>query len=357
MNEAISRKITFRSIVENFAPSWYAMVMGTAGLSIAFYYTSSFLNWFYWVGYGLFITSVLMFVLVLVPWVLRFFIAPEKVKESFYHPVHGSFFPTMPISLLLISFAILVFKDYTFLGNSNVWVAFSLYIIGTIMVIVMGMMIIVGLFFNDKVDLSHSNFGWFIPPVAHIIFTRVGFEFVEIFQKSYLGEITFWVSLFGLGIGLFMYIFIGSIVMQRYILHEIPSGSLVPTTFIQLAPLGIFSTIFAKMTHLFPSSSIGILVLFSVLFWSFGIWWLIISVMTLISHLKDRGLPFALSWWAFVFPLVAITLGTFAVSNIASQQASIIFKWLLVGFDVITFFVWFGVLIATFRRAVRGEIF
>lgn len=347
----------FRRVIEKFAPSWYAMVMGTVGLSIVFYYASEVLNLFYWVGYGFFVFSVFIFVLFFVPWILRFFIAINNVKEDFYHPVKGSFFSTMPISMLLISFAMLLYKEHTFLGNSNDFVSLIIFWIGTFLVLVMGILVIVFLFFNEKIEVSHSNFAWFIPPVAHIIVTRVGLELLNVFPRTTMGEIVFWVSMFCLGIGLFMYIFLGSIVMYRYIFHQVPSGEMSPTTFIQLAPLGIFTTIFAKMLGIFGGANIGVFAMLSILFWSFGIWWLIVAVITLISHIKENKLPFGLSWWAFVFPLVAISLGTYSVSHLSSQGASVIFKGVFLFLGLSTFVVWFIVLFVTLKKVIKGEIF
>lgn len=347
----------FNRIVQKFVPSWYAMVMGTVGLSLIFYYASEIVNWFYWVGYGIFVFSVVIFVLFFIPWFLRFFIATDSVKEDFAHPVRGSFFSTMPISMLLISFAMLFYKDHTFLGSSNSLVAVVIFWIGTLLVLIIGILVIVFLFFNEKIEVAHSNFAWFIPPVAHIIVTRVGLEFLNVFSKTTMGEIVFWVSLFCLGIGLFMYIFLGSIVMYRYIFHQVPSGEMSPTTFIQLAPLGIFTTVFAKMLNLLGGVNIGIFAIISIMFWSFGIWWLIIAVITLISHIKENKLPFGLSWWAFVFPLVAMSLGTYAVSNLSSQGASVIFKGIFLSLGFTTSIVWVIVFLFTLKKLVKGEIF
>ncbi|MCX8029810.1 MAG: hypothetical protein N2712_07455 [Brevinematales bacterium] len=346
----------FLRVVDNFVPSWYAMVMGTIGLAISIYYSSTLYNFLYWVGYGFFVFSIVLFILFLVPWTLRFFVSKEKTDETLSSPIYSSFIPTMPISLVLISFGLLTFKDHTFLGEANTNFALILFWIGGILVVIMGFLIISKKFLNPKVELSHANFGWFIPPVAHIIVTRVGIEFISLNQRGPISEIIFWFSMFCLAVGLFMYIFIGSIVMFRYKIGEIPSGNLAPTTFIQLAPLGIFATIFAQITYLFGSSSIGILIMFSILFWSFGIWWFVMSIIILINQIKNNQLPFAMSWWAFVFPLVALTLGTVAMSNISSKDASIIFSYLALVFNGVTTIFWITVFIETIKRVAKREL-
>lgn len=352
----MGKELIFRRIVERFIPSWYAMVMGTVGVSIMFYYASKILGLLYWLGYGIFVFSVIIFLLFLVPWSLRFFIAKDVVREDLYHPFRGSFFSTMPISMVLISFGMLLYKNHAFLGNSWEGVSLVVFWLGSGLVLVMGVVAIVFLFFSEKVEMSHVSFAWFIPPVAHIIVTRTGLEFLGIYSATLMGEIIFWVSMFCLGVGLFMFVFLGSIVIQRYIFHQVPSGEVFPTTFIQLAPLGIFATIFGKMAGMFGNASIGILAMFSILFWSFGIWWLVIATITLILLRKDN-LSFGVSWWAFVFPLVAISLGTHAVSNLASKEASVFFQGIFLFLGGITFLVWLVVLLLTVEKVIKGKIF
>ncbi|MCS7299386.1 MAG: hypothetical protein RMJ37_05460 [Spirochaetia bacterium] len=350
-------KITFKRIVENFPPSWYAMVMSISGLGVSLHYSSEVVSWFYWVGYTLFLLSIFFFVLLLIPWLLRFVIAWDRVKESLNNPIQGSFFSTMPISLVLISFGMIVFQEHLPFKELISTISLVVFGVGTSLVILFGVIAVINLFFNNKVEITHPNFGWFIPPVAHVISTRVGFELLGIFQNNpSLGEILFWLSLFCLAIGLFMYVFIGSIVMYRYILSEVPYNNLAPTTFIQLAPLGIMSSIFVKMISLFGSSSIGILVMFSILFWSFGVWWLIVSTITLFKLILENRIKFALSWWAFVFPLVAMGFGTLGMANVSSQQASTVFMNILLVLNILTFIVFLVVLFETVRRTVKGDL-
>lgn len=350
-------RITFKRIVENFPPSWYAMVMSISGLGIAMQYSSQVVSWFYWVGYTLFLLSILFFVLLLIPWLLRFVIAWNRVMESLNNPIQGSFFSTMPISLVLISFGMIAFKEHLPFREINSTISLGVFGVGTLLVILFGIVAVINLFFNNKVELTHPNFGWFIPPVAHVISTRVGLEMLNIFQNTpLLGELLFWLSLFCLAVGLFMYVFIGSIVMYRYILGEIPQNNLAPTTFIQLAPLGIISSIFVKMISLFGSSSIGILVMFSILFWSFGVWWLFVSTVILIKLILENKIKFGLSWWAFIFPLVAMSFGTLGMSNVSSQQASIVFMNILLVLNILTFFAFLIVFFETIRRTIKGEL-
>lgn len=334
--------MNFRKSVENFAPSWYAVVMGTSGLGVALGYSSDVVGWFFQLGFMFFVLSVFLFLIFLFPWILRFFIATDKIRDELKHPVQSCFFPTMPISLLLISVGVVFFGEGRSLAES---VSLVLFIIGAVIVLVFGVHIISN-FFLSKTELSSANFAWFIPPVSHIVVSRAGLEVFGSGEQYFV----LWISVLFLGVGLFLYLFFGGVVVLRYVMHGVPTGNLFPTTFIHLAPLGIFSSNFAKLGSIYDASW-GELI--SLLFWSFGVWWFLISVILFLKHIGE--LRFALSWWSFVFPLCAISLGTYSVYSFSSDKISGIIAVFLVSLDVIALLVWAYVSSLTVVKLVRRE--
>ena len=92
----------FRRIVKNFGPEWGAAVMGTAALCITMQLSSEVARPFsalLYVGLGFYLLTTFMFIVFLIPWTLRFFMYPEKVKKDLRHPVKGNFFPSMSYNI------------------------------------------------------------------------------------------------------------------------------------------------------------------------------------------------------------------------------------------------------------------
>lgn len=95
--------LSFDQIVKNFAPSWFAAVMGTGVLALGAAFlghefaplaaASMFLHWF----------NIGLFLVLLVPWTLRWFRAPTHATGALSHPVVASFVPTVAIALLVLS--------------------------------------------------------------------------------------------------------------------------------------------------------------------------------------------------------------------------------------------------------------
>ena len=116
----------------------------------------------------------------------------------------------------------------------------------------MGFVILLGIFRNRGIQLQHANFGWFIPPVSKLIIPVAGFELAAVFPQHL--ELTFGLSMISLGVGFFLFLFVGAAVYHRYVYHDLPMSRLAATFFIGMAPTAIIAVILFKMLHLFEAA-------------------------------------------------------------------------------------------------------
>jgi tellurite resistance protein TehA-like permease len=49
--------------------------------------------------------------------------------------------------------------------------------------------------------------------------------------------------------------------------------------------------------------------------WGFGAWSLLVALVLLGRYLRRGGVPYGVGWWAFTFPLGALTLATSSLAN------------------------------------------
>lgn len=352
-------KATPRSITEHFSPAWFAAVMGTAVIPLAI----SFLNypWVKPLSIACNICSSVNFLLFLLPWTAKFFLYPANVRKDLNHPIASNFFPTMPISLILFSLNLLKFPDLFFSRAVSLQLAYYLWLAGTIGIYLMGFVILIHVFRHQEIKLQHANFGWYIPPVSKLIIPLAGFELAGIFPEH--AQLAITVSMLSLGVGFFLFIFVGAAVYHRYIYHELPMSRFAATFFIGIAPAAILSVILVKMMHLFAHHSyLGVdpavmatLGKFGILMtWGFAAWWHVMAVIMILYYLKKIELPYALSWWAFTFPSGALCVS----SGVA---------WQVTGFGLIGGFyqysvafllaIWFLVIVRTVKGVMSGKIF
>jgi C4-dicarboxylate transporter/malic acid transport protein len=348
-----------KDVTENFNPSWFAAVMGTAVIPLALGFGDfPYLEYpvVFFVG-----LSAAMFLAALIPWTLKFFLYPEKVQADFNHPLAANFFPTMPISLVLFSLVLLRYPDLFFARDVSRPLSLWLWGLGAAGIYLMGFVILSRIFRNKQIQLAHSNFGWFIPPVSKIIITLAGLELAWLFPGG--AEVIFCVSMASLGVGFFLFLFVGAAVYHRYVYHELPISRLAPTFFIGLVPTAILAAIFSKAAHFFQETSfLGIapeiftpLAKFVILLnWGFSAWWFIMALLVIVFYLRKLELPYALSWWAFTFPSGALTVA----SGVAWKTTN--FPFLFYFYALALFFllaVWTVVFIRTGRGILSGKVF
>lgn len=94
-----------------------------------------------------------------------------------------------------------------------------------------------------------------------------------------------------------------TVVVNRLIFHSPLPGRLMPTLFILIAPPAVG---FISWTALSGIDPFGRILFFSAIFF---------FLMMLPQLGKFARLPFTLSWWAYSFPLAALTIAQFAMAG------------------------------------------
>jgi len=271
----------------NFPVSFFSSVMGLAGLTIAWQRAERL--------FGVNVSAWLLALTIGVFLVLAGFYAakwlrhPQAVAKEFQHPVRLNFFPTLSISLLLLSVAFLphsiALSLYLWVGGASLHLLFTL--------VVMSIWI-----HHTKFEITHINPAWFIPVVGNIIVPIAGTAhgFVEI-------------SWFFFSIGLVFWLVLLTLVFYRVIFHAPLPQRLVPTLFILIAPPAVGFISYAELTSsLDPFARV---LYYVALFLTV----LLAAQVRLFARLK-----FALSWWAYSFPLAAMTLATLRMQRMSGVE-------------------------------------
>ena len=283
-----------------FPASFFGMIMGVTGLSIAFLQLSKTAPIFTNVAMGnVIIAAVLMVVLlgVYLYKTIRFF--PE-VKAEMKHPVKMNFIPAISISLLLLSVA--------FYALDLVQISQRLWIIGAVMQISLTYWVLYNWVHHDFFTPEHSSPAWFIPIVGNIVVPIAGVHHAPM-------ELNW----FFFSIGVVFWIVVKSVVINRIIFHAPMQARLIPTLFIFIAPpaVGFISYLALNDNQLNQ---------FAMVLYFFGI---AMTLLMLVSLHKFAKLDFALSWWAYTFPVAAMVIASYIMAANSGQ----------IGFQYIAYFL------------------
>ncbi len=352
-------RITFGDIVQHFSPAWFAAVMGTAVVPLAVGFATFAQKLL--VGEIFFVLSLVIFIIASILFLIRLVRYPSAVLQDLRHPIAGNFFPTIPISLVLFSLNLLKFRTFLFPEAVSHQLALYLWAIGALGIYGFGFAIILLTFRHQGIDLTHANFGWYIPPVSLLIIPVAGFELAKLFPQWL--EFTFGFSMISMGTGFFLFLFVGAIVYHRYVYHELLMSKFAATFFIGLAPTAILAISLFKLWHLLqavdvmgldphtfePVAKLGIL-------FNFGLssWWFVMGLIIIAYYIRRIDFPYALSWWAFTFPSGALAVAAGVAREVSHFQSIAIFYNISVIFLLA---VWLLVIVRTSMGMISGKIF
>lgn len=268
------------SRLQNFPISWFAVVMGMTGFSIAWHRAETLLGLPMWPSAVLLGLSIATFVSLLLIYSAKILKYPEQVKAEFAHPVKLNFFPTVSIGLILISVGLLPYSERL---SMVCWATGAVFHLGFTLYVLSAWL------HQTHFEVAHMNPAWFIPIVGNILVPIAGVQ-----------HTTPEISWFFFSIGLVFWPVLFSIVFYRMFFHQPLPAKLLPTLFILIAPPAVGSISWFQLVG--EINAFGRILYYSAIF---------LTLMLLTQITRFMRLEFFLSWWAYSFPMAAITLATF----------------------------------------------
>lgn len=308
----------------HFPVPMFAIVMGLAGLTLVIDALGDPGTWIATVADVLVVIDLAVYALIAIIYLAKAVRHPDAVRAEFNHPVKLSLFPTITIGLILLGTATL-----------TRWpgLAHLLWGVGAAGHLVLTLMILSRWMHQDHFEIQHSNPAWFIPIVGNILVPIAGVP---------LGYET--LSWFFFSTGLIFWPLLFAILMNRYFFHAPMPGKLMPTLFILIAPPALG---FLSWQALHPGSTPDS---FALVLLNVGLFLTLLLAWQIAHFIR---LPFALSWWAYSFPLAAITL---AVLRMAEASGDAFWNGLGMLLAVVTAVLIGALVVRTLVATARGEI-
>ncbi|WP_372965967.1 SLAC1 anion channel family protein [Marinobacter sp.] len=313
---------TDTSRLQNFPVSWFAMVMGLAGLTLALHRAEMVFELNNTASVVLLTLAIAVFISLAALYLLKIIRYPQHVRAELNHPVKLNFAPTISIGLVLISIAMLPHQKSASLLIWGVGAAlhlcFTLYVLSAWI-------------HHTHFEINHMNPAWFIPIVGNILVPIAGVQhgFVEL-------------SWFFFSIGLVFWIVLLAIIFNRMFFHHPLPGKLLPTLFILIAPPGIGFISWMQLNG--ELDAFARILYYSALF---------LTLMLFTQASRFLKLQFFLSWWAYSFPMAAVTLATLSMYQLLGNP---FFKWLGAILLVLLVVLITGLLARTAVAVARREI-
>jgi tellurite resistance protein len=217
--------------------------------------------------------------------------ATEAARAEFLDPGQSSFLGTITISFTLLAAAALPWSRA---------VAEPLWIIGTALQAIL-VVLVFGNWIARPMSLDHVHPGWFILMVGIVVGVPVGVA---------LGHVD--ISWACLALGCLSAVLLYPLILFRLFFHDPLPPPLRPTLFVLIAPPAL---IFLAYINLIGGAldAFGLILFFAGVFFT--------AVVLSLPRLF-LGLTFAVSWWAYTFPLDAMTIAALRYHEHAGHPAS-----------------------------------
>jgi len=261
-----------------FPVMMFAIVMGISGLTISFQKAKEFIGLPSWVPYYMEYLSLGLFGIIALVYIIKLLVYPSEVAAEWKHPVRINFFSAISISMLML--AIITRHDYPAMGSWFWYAGAAMHTFMTLYTITF--------WISHNQEINHSNPAWFIPIVGNVLVPVGG-----------VGLASHSVLMYYFSVGLFFWIILLGIILNRIIFHHQLAQKFLPTLFIMLAPPAVAFIAYFKLYH---SVDVFAHFLYSIaLFFTF---------MLAFMSPKFFGIKYAISWWAFIFPLAAMSIAS-----------------------------------------------
>ncbi|MFD9354828.1 TDT family transporter [Streptomyces sp. NPDC060031] len=348
------------AFARHLGPNWYASVMGTAivanagaGLPLSFPGLRTVCSLFW-------ALSAVMLAVLLTARAAHWRHHGDQARAHLLDPAVAPFYGCLAMALLAVGGGtMLVGKDWIGL-RAAVAVDAVLFTAGTVIGLASAVAIPYLMAVGHGLRPGNASPVWLLPIVAPLVSAALG---PLLLPHLPAGQ---WQEALLLGCyGMFGLSMMATFVMLPVVFARLLTGPrlplfLVPTLFLVLGPLGQSVTAVNQFADVAPhvvrapyDQGFGMLaVLYGVPVTGFALLWLVLASAAVVRAWR-QGMRFAMTWWAFTFPVGTCVTGTEGLARHTGLHA---FAWLTVALYAFLLAAWAVTAGFTLRGLLRGTL-
>ncbi|MEU6321628.1 carboxypeptidase regulatory-like domain-containing protein [Streptomyces sp. NPDC047009] len=323
-------------------PSWFAAVMGTgivANAAVTLPWSFSGLRtaaMVVWLG------AVLLLILLAVGYLRQ-----RAFRLHAGDPVMAQFFGAPPMALLTVGAGTLLLGRRLIGLEAALDVDWVLWSLGTVLGLVTACTVPYLMVTRHRFAPDAAFGGWLMPVVPPMVSAATGALLVP-HTPAGQPRLALLLGCYAmLGLGLVAALLVLAMIYGRLVHHEAPTGTVVPTVWIGVGALGQSVTALGALAAVAPSTlpapyargTAVFALLGGIVVWGFAMLWLVLAAGLTVRTIR-AGLPFAPTWWSFIFPVGACVTAT---SALTARTGSKPFVWIAVVLYALLVIAWVAV--------------
>ncbi|HUB21015.1 MAG TPA: TDT family transporter [Streptosporangiaceae bacterium] len=345
----------------DLGPNWYASVMGTGIVAIAGAGLPVHVPGLRVFATAVWVLAAAALIALTAAWAVHWIQYPDRARAHACNPVMAQFWGAPPMALLTVGTGTLILGQRWLGPVAAVDADWVLWLSGTVLGLVTTCWIPYLMMTRHHISADAAFGGWLMPVVPPMVSAATGALLIP-HVASAQGRLTLLLACYAMfGVSLFASVIIITQIWSRLVLQKVGSAVMVPTLWIVLGPLGQSATAAGNLgtqaAHVVQAPYAAGAAVFALLYglpvWGFAMMWLALATAITIRTVR-HGLPFALTWWSFTFPVGTCVTGTIALAARSNSEA-------LRGASVVLFALllaaWLIVAVRTARGSITGQVF
>ncbi len=337
----------------NVAPIWFTSVMGTgilavtiAGSPIALPEQAALATTLWLLASSALAALVALLVASLVD-------DPSRLFGTYLDPSAMQAWGAPPMACFTVAVGALTIGRHIIAPALAVHLAQGLFILAVIGAVGLAFLIPFLMFTRHQLASEATSATWLLPIVPLIVASVPSALLIPSWPSALQSAmLALGYAMWGCGITLAAIVIV--LHYARLVEYRVPDGALVTSVWLVVGPLGQsiagLNALDGVAPAVWPAPApmlAGIGLAYGVAIWGFAAYWLVMA-LALTLRTARSGLPFALGWWAFTFPVGVLTAGTYSLATLTGsaffRAAGIVLLSLLT-------LAWVVVAIATARSA------
>ncbi|MEV7885381.1 TDT family transporter [Streptomyces sp. NPDC002817] len=346
--------------VRHLGPNWYATVMGTAivatagaGLPVSVPGLRTALT-------GVWALSLALLVVLLCARALHWTHHRDQARAHLLDPAMAPFYGCLSMALLAVGGGALTVGSDWIGTRAAVALDAVLFTAGTAIGLTAAVAVPYLMAVRHRIEPSQATPVWLLPLVAPMVSAALGPLLVPHLPAGQARETLLLACVAMFGISLLATLLMLPLVFGRLITGGPLPLALTPTLFLVLGPLGQSTTAVNNFADVAPgvvptpySGGFGVLaVLYGVPVTGFALLWFALATAHVLRARRE-GMGFAMTWWAFTFPVGTCVTGAEGLARHTGLPA---FQWLAVVLYVVLVAAWAVAALHTARGLLSGAL-
>ncbi|MEV5875974.1 TDT family transporter [Streptomyces sp. NPDC052101] len=346
--------------VRHLGPNWYASVMGTAILGSAGVALPAQSGVLRDVFAGAWALSLTMLCALLAARTLHWARHGDQARAHLLDPAVAPFYGCLSMALLAVGGGALTAGRDLIGTRPAVVLDAVLFTAGTAVGLAAAVAVPYLMAVRHRADPAQATPVWLLPLVAPMVSAALGPLLVPHLPPGQPRETLLLACLAMFGLSLLATLLMLPLVFARLIGPAPLPLALTPTLFLVLGPLGQSTTAVGKIADLAPGvvpapydRGLSVFaVLYGVPVMGFALLWLALATAHVVRA-RRRGMGFAMTWWAFTFPVGTCVTGAMAL---ARHTGLAVYDGLAVALYAVLAAAWLAAVAGTVRGLLSGEL-